>query len=43
MYQCILLNLALAAMYKHDTKYIAILVKVERCGKATNDFTESST
>ena len=30
-------------MYKHNIKYIAILVKVERSGKATNDSTESST
>ena len=42
MYQCILLSLALVTMYKHDTKYVAILVKVERCGKATNDSMESS-
>ena len=39
MYQCILLSLALVTIYKHNINYVAILVKVERCGKATNDST----
>ena len=34
MYRCILLSLALVTIYKHNIKYVAIVVKVKRCGKS---------
>ena len=34
MYQCILLGLALVTIYKHNKKYVAFIVKVERCGES---------
>ena len=34
MYRCILLSLALVTIYKHNIKYIAIVVNVKRCGES---------
>ena len=35
MYRCISLSLALVTIYKHNIKYIAIVVKVKGVAKAT--------